>query len=244
MKKYLLTILIATGIHPVGVSQANSNYLHTRNVLERLSTRSFGITSAGVPTLPMAAPEVKGDVYLTPTFNLSLFQLYDSDQLVEGFYAKLDIQKNEFDLMTKQGVRVLAGKKVKAFACLDSLTQKKSNFINAREWKWEQDVPLEGFLKILSDGQLLLVKRTEVIFRKADYNAALNVGSRDHKYLKKDHLYYISGDIIRKLPGKKDFTKIFGDRKEEMDKYIRTNQLNIHKESDLITLFNYFNGVP
>lgn len=223
--------------------QVNNNYLHTRNLIDRLGTRDYGIGSSSVPTLPMAPPYVKGDVYLTATYNLSVFELFNSEKPIEGYYSRLDLQKNEFDLITKQGVRVLSGSRVMSFAYIDSITQAKKVFINARPWKDPDGTPLDGFFEILTDGSLLLVKQTELIFKKADYHPALAVGSRDHKYIKKDHYFFVQDSIVSKLPGKKDIPKIFKGKEVEIEAFIKKNALSSNKESDLIIIFNYYYSI-
>ena len=49
-------------------------------------------------------------------------------------------------------------------------------------------MPFVGFFQILSDGKLPLMKSTKITVKKADYNAALNVGSPDDKILKSEEL--------------------------------------------------------
>jgi len=220
------------------LAQATDSYLHNRYTLERIATTSPN--SGNIPTLPGAPPKVEGDVYLNKSFNLSVFQLYD-DKILEGYIAKLDLKLNEFDIVTAQGIKVLKGKQVKSFIFVDSLTHLQSNYVNTREWKIAEDEPIEGFFQILSEGELTLVKRSTVIFKKADFNAALNVGSKDHRYIKKESIYYISDKVATPMPTKKNILKLFGEREKEMNAYVVDKNLNLSKEHDLKRIFDYFN---
>lgn len=220
------------------MAQVTNSYLHNRFKLEQIATNSP--TSGIIRTLPGAPAKVEGDVYLNKTYNLSAFQLYD-DKILEGYVAKLDLELNEFDLVTAQGIKVLKGKQVKSFIFVDSLTRLQSNYVNTREWKIAGDEPIEGFFQILSEGELTLVKRSDVIFKKADFHPALNVGNKDHRYIKKESLYYIRDGVATPLPSKKNLLKLFGNREKEINNYAAEKSLRLTKEDDLKIIFNYYN---
>lgn len=201
------------------------------------------IRSGSIPSmLPPAAAEVKGDVYLMPDYRITTFVLYDNDKLIEGFSSKYDIDKNEFDLMTQQGVRVLPGNKVKSLVWLDSLTKQPQYFFNYQDVMNEDGVPYLGFFQLLSDGPLPLLKKTELIFRKADFNPALNVGSKDHRYIKKPHYYMVKDNIMTALPGRKIPT-VFPDHQQEVQQFVKKNSLDLSHEGHLIALFDYYNSL-
>ncbi|MBL7871337.1 MAG: hypothetical protein JNM78_06985 [Cyclobacteriaceae bacterium] len=221
-------------------AQSNETYLHNRYTIERIG--AIGSTSNAVPILPPAPPKTEGDVYLNKTFDVSVFELYDQ-RLVEGFVAKLDLRLNEFDLITPAGIKVLKGNLVKSFICIDSLTKRQLNFVNVKEWKAGDNSYKEGFFEILAEGSITLVKLNELIFKKADFNPALNVGSQDNKYLKRHKFYYIADTMAMPLPNKKNVAKIFGKREMEMKAYMDQERTNVNNELDLIRLFNYHNGI-
>jgi hypothetical protein len=240
MKKiFLLCVIVFAGLSCQ--SQSNENYLHNRYTLDRIGTNSAGTQTSGIPLVSRPPADVIGDVYLTKHYNASVFQLYNNDKIVEGYYSKLDLKQNEFDLVTPQGLRALKGSLVKSFLYVDSVTHFQNNFVNLKEWTYDKGSILDGFAEILSEGKIILVKRTELIFKKADFNPALNVGSKDHKYLKTPKLYYVAAGIIYELPRKKELPKIFNEREGEMRTYIEKQNLNLGSEKDMIKLFAYYN---
>lgn len=229
----LLAVLSFSG------SFAQNSYLHNRYALERMGTQAANPNQI-VTTMPAAPPGVQGDVYLYKTFNLSAFELYDG-RIVEGFLTKLDLNRNEFDVITPQGIRVLKGNLVRSFIMIDSLTQAQINFVNIQEWKGEQ--PLAGFFELLAEGEMTLARKSDVIFKKADYHPALNVGSRDHKYIQKSQLYYILNQNYFVLPPKKNLMKIFGEQQKEMNAFLNKSDINLSKDADIARLVAHYNSL-
>ena len=153
-KRALMLLLMALAI---GVAQGqvdtknplSENYFRRANVLNRMMDPN-SIRSGSIPSiLPPAAPDVKGDVYLTPDYRLTTFVLYDNEKLIEGYSSKYDINKNEFDLRTPQGVRVLPGNKVKSLVWIDSLSKQPQYFFNYQDVKNEEGVHYIGFFQLL-----------------------------------------------------------------------------------------------
>lgn len=223
------------------VAQADS-YLHTRYTVERIASNASDMYSGGIKTLGANTPPgTVGDVYLSGSYNISVFQLYDGDKLVEGYFSKLDLQNNEFDIITKAGVKVLKGNLVKSFIYDDSLTNIRHSFVNALEWKTTDESTLKGFFEILSPGSIILARYTELKFIKADYNAAKHIGSKDHRYVKKEHFYYVAKNVVSPLPKKKELFDIFGDKKVELQKFSDEQNINLKNSMGLERLFTYYN---
>lgn len=236
-------LLIATILAGSIVCKAQTDsYLHTRYTIEQIATNSGGLNSAAIKAIgPATPPGTIGDVYLTKNFNISVFQLYEKDQLVEGFFSKLDLKNNEFDIQLKNGVKVLDGHLVKSFIYDDSITRIRHSFVNAREWKTKEGGTLLGFFEILSAGEITLAGYTELEFIKANYNAAKNIGSKDNKYVKNANYFYTINQVVTPLPKRKSLFELFGERKDELQKYSEDNKLNLKNALDLIRLFNYYN---
>jgi hypothetical protein len=86
-----------------------------------------------------------------------------------------------------------------------------------------------------------LLKRSELHTKKANYNVALDVGSKDTKlYLKDVFLYAKDKELIR-VKGKDDILKASGDRATEVESYMKVNKLNINKQPGLVKVFEFMN---
>jgi len=216
----------------------NSNYLTTRYSLERMAT--VGVNSNSIlPGLPLPPPDLVGNPFLNDTYNTTNLLLYNNE-VITNIPCKLNLLQDELYLLTKQGLRVIEGNKIKSFASQDSLTKVNHTFINAQEFKSSNNAPLRGFFEILYDAPFALLKRNEAYIIESNYNVALNVGSRDNKIKKTYKYYYLMDGVTTEIP-KKSITKIFSDKKTEVDNYIKLNNLNLKDERHLILVFEYFN---
>ena len=88
-----------------------------------------------------------------------------------------------------------------------------------------------------------LVKRTTIWIKRPDYVMAFDVGSKDTQINKRDNFYYAKGKELIEIKRKKDLLPAFGDRREEMAKYIKVNKLNLSDERHLRGLFRHFNSM-
>jgi hypothetical protein len=217
----------------------SDNFLHKRYVVERLSSIA-DLQSGSIPNLPSQPAGIVGDVYLTPQFQEASFILYKDKRQVNGYNSKYDIHRNEFNVITQQGIRVLNGDLVRSAVCLDSLTKAPHYLFNGKEFKSSSGTPYSGFFELLSEGKMPLLKKTEVEFIKANFSPALNVGSKDHKYIKKDAFYFLKDGVLQPIP-KKKFFSIFGEQEKAIEEYAK--ELRPKEEKDLNKIFDYFNSM-
>lgn len=222
-------------------SGSTRHFMQNKYLLERMSNPEMLTTGSSVMTLPPAAPTVIGDDLLNPQFQKATFLLNDSS-LLEGLPVKYYITRNEFDVKTKAGLRALKGDRVKSFVWIDSATKKPQVFINAREFKRHDGTSGIGFFQLITEGKVGLLKQTEVLFKEADYHVALNVGSLDHKLIKKTRYYYLINNTFTELP-KKKLEFIFPDHRPDVQRFIKINALDLSREDHLQALFGYYNSL-
>jgi len=217
--------------------------IRAANTLDRLVDLD-GLSNADMLYgIPLPEGKVIGDTYLEVQWKAASILLYEKDKLIEGFPARYDIYLNELEIKGKNGIKTLKGDKVKSFVWIDSLTNSPVYFVNAKEFKNEDNVTLTGFFQVLIDGSLPLFKKTKIDVKEADYNVQLNVGSLDDKILKKDELYVVKGHQVMEVPSsKKKLLQLFGDKSEDIQKFIKDNALKTNEEYHLTTIFKQYNS--
>jgi hypothetical protein len=222
------------------VEKENRDFLHKYNIMERIGSGSLA-NQTSLPTIPAPAPKVQGDVYLYPEFRITTFMLYESAKLVEGHVSRYDIKNNEFDIRTPQGIRVMPGAKVRSLVWVDSVTRQPQYMMNARNFVSADGVPFSGFFEILLDGEMMLMRKTEVIVKEPDFHPALNVGSRDYRIIKKGQLFGARGEVAFPWAGKKQDMAVFEPKVNEIKTFIKQNGLSLQKEDHVRVLVNHFN---
>jgi len=241
--KRIILLLAMTGvfINTYGQAAVPPN-MRAEFTLNRLSEPVRGLSSSDlIYGIPMAPGNVIGDNYLDKKWNRANILLYQSERIVEGYSVKYDIKSDLLEIKTTLGIKVLEGKKIKSLVWVDSLTTQPHYFINGADYRYE-DVKSSGLIEVIVDGELPLLKRVEINTKKPNYNAALDVGSRDMKiYLKEVFLYAANNELV-KIRNKEDILKAAGDRSAEIESFIKVNKLNINKQPGLTRVFEFINS--
>jgi hypothetical protein len=238
----LIVWCLVTYTHVWGQNQGT--YINNRYIIERVAGASP--MSATIPGIPMVIPTtVVGNAFLNDNFCQATF-LLENDKTTNAYFSKYDLQRNQFYLLASDSgtaIYTVRGDEVKNFYWTDSLTMRVENFINAKYVKTE-GAPFVGFFQVLSVGPVPLLKRTELILQPPDYNIVLNVGRKEFRFLKKDHLYYVSDGIAKPLPAPKKIPRLFENHQESMQKFMKINDINLADEWHVIAFFDYFNNKP
>ena len=242
-KLVCIILLLITALHALGQSVVPPN-IRATNTLEKLFDYN-GIDEGDILYgIPLPEGKVVGDTYMDTHWRNANVMLYEKEKLIEGFPMRYDIHLDELEFKSKSGIKVLAGSKVKSFVWADSITRTPAYFINGKSFRNEDDVPYTGFFEVLEEGSVSLLKKTYISVRKADYNVAMNVGSRDDKILKKNRYYVLKENRLVELPSsRKKFLSIFNDN-PRLDEYIRQNSLSVTDEHDLKLIMSQYNSVP
>jgi hypothetical protein len=243
MKKLFAAILIfqfASAAHAQTLSAIPPN-VRASNVLQGISH----ITQTDmVYGIPMPAKRLIGDGYLDRKWNMASILLYKDEILVEGYPVRYDLLKDELEVDSQRGIKVLEGRRVKSFVWVDSLTQKPVYFINAMQYKNSAGEKSIGFFMVLADGKLPLFKKTAATIKQSNYSAQLNMGNPDDTVLKKEALYYAADGIVYTVPKtKKKLLPVFGNKQKQMEEFIKVNSLDVSTEDGLIKAFTHFNSI-
>jgi hypothetical protein len=233
MKKIIL--LVAFAIPLIAWAQG------TRQVPDPVVNNQFGYLTQ-VPPKPA---NVVGSVYLNDewkeaTVNLKKATLGVSQ--LTGINIKLDLKTNTIELKTDRDVKVLGGSSVESFVWMNDLQAKEVKFINCDKFSFD-DTKLHGFGRVAAEGsKLSLIEHQYLEFVAADYNLALDVGSKDHKYVKRDKLYLLKNNQL--IPAnKKSMQTAMSDKKQEVSKYAKDQKLSFKEEHDLAALVEYYNSL-
>lgn len=192
----------------------------------------------GVPVPP---GEIIGDTYLDKKWNVARVLLYERDKIIEGYPVRYDIKDDVLEIRSRTQVKVIETRKISTVVWIDSLSGVNRFLVNGRAFPLE-GVRLTGLLDVLSDGKMPLLKRTTVVEKDPDYNAALHVGSRDKKLLRKHVFYYSVAGALTKIGSKKALLPAFGDHAAEMETFIKTNKIDLDDERSLTLLFDHYNS--
>ena len=207
--------------------------------LEQLSTGNLNPMDNIVYGLPAPPGEVLGDVYIDPNWQMGNVML-TSGVVLERYNLRYDLKSQMLEIQTSIAVKVLDYKQIKMVVM--QYPGKARFFVNAGDFRLE-GVPLVGILEVMSDGQRPLLRRTTMHIKQPNYNAALDVGSRDATIYKKTDLFSAVGENLTEVKGKKGVLSALSDKEAEVESYIKQNSLGTKKDEDIARIFEYYNSL-
>lgn len=245
MKRRILYILLIVQVN-LTLAQAQADLPaqgRATNLTDQLSSYS-GINSTKPMTygIPLPAGKVINDFYFDTKWNQSSFTLYGVEKNVVGHFVKYDVRNERIEVRTVEGVRTVETAKIKSLAWVDSITRKPFYFVNVNEFK-KGEVKFDGLIEVLNEGKIALLKRTNLIVEKPDYNVALGVGSLDEK-LKRQVSYYIARDQkLYKVNGKESLLEMFKPKEKSIEDFIKTQKIKTKREDDLLKVVDFANSL-
>ena len=227
-----------------GTGAALQKTIRATNITNLFNDRPNMLGGNMVYGIAPEAPKVEGNYYLDKKWNTASLLLYRDQQLLEGFRTRYNIVANQFELMDPETnlTSVMMGLRVQNLVWVDSAYRVPRYFVNGMDFL-DEGSPISGFFEVLVDGELPLMRRTEAIFKESNYNTALMVGNRNHQILKRNTYYYLVGKNVIEVPtNRKKLMALFGDKAEEMEKFVNDNSLPTREPGSLFQIFTHFNS--
>jgi hypothetical protein len=239
LKPHLLSFGIMLAITSAKGQSGNPvpDNVRATNALDAFTTNTVspGYLLYGIPETPGG---ITGNVYLSEEWKSASIRVKSNSREFTNVKSRLNLYTNQIEVALKDVVRVIDGAKVESFNWGDS----EMVFVNAGSYKFKNET-LTGFMQILSEGSIPLLKQTHVIIKRPDYNVQLNVGSKSTRIVKEEMFYYAQGSDLfnAKSLTKKKLLSLFSDSASEIESYMREQSLLPARENDLIKIFQYYN---
>ncbi|WP_202949572.1 carboxypeptidase-like regulatory domain-containing protein [Cecembia lonarensis] len=219
--------------------------IRATNIAELFSKRPNFIGGNQVFGIPPEPKRLYGNYYLDPKWNKASVLLYRDNELMEGYFVRYNISSNNFELRDAEAdqVTVLPGLRVQNLVWIDSEHNVPRYFVNGMDFK-EDGSPISGFFEVLVEGQLPLLRRTIATIKQSNYNEALMIGQRNDEIVKRNTYYYLKEKEVIAIPKqKKKFYKIFGDKAEEIENFVKENAVNIKQPAGYFNVFTFYNSM-
>ena len=217
--------------------------IRAANTLEYLFDANGLANFENLYGIPLEPGNVVGNSYLNDNWRRTTFLLYDVEKMLEGYHSRYEIGQNQFEIKTTDGIKVLNGKKVKSFVCMDTLTKVPHYFINGLDYENEENVRQSGFFEVMTEGSLTLLSKMQVSVKEPTYNEKLDMGNPDTRILKKTRYYVIANHKLKEVPSsRKKFLPLFGEHAPAIETFIKTNKLSLDEASHLKAIFEYYNA--
>lgn len=192
------------------------------------------------------AGKVIGDNYYDTTFqagNVRFYGRIGAADSLGGVPVRYDLITQEVEVRAgPKDIRAAKAPTVRYFVMNNRLGG-SNLFVNAREFRGEVD-ELVGFLESIIAGKLSLLQRHSITIKRANFNAALNVGTKDDELVKKREWFVAKGRIAKRFsPSKKALLELMGDQQPAIEAYLKDKKPDLKKESGLTEVFSYYNSL-
>jgi hypothetical protein len=245
--RFLVILISLLSVSASAFSQEHTDYM-TQTTRDRINFS--GLFTTNNPTLfTIKGPPSKllGDPYLDTTWQAGNVKFYNKVGLslttdsLKGVPIRLDLSTNEVEI--RASVRDVKAVKATAVRYVDmnNAFGSVSRFVNVREYQGEAE-SLNGFFDQIVAGKLDLLQHPTVYIRKANYNVAMNTGTKDDELMKKMD-WYIARDkkAMKFSPGKKAILELMADKKDQIETFLKTEKPDLKTRAGLGNLFAYYN---
>ncbi|MBN8821592.1 hypothetical protein [Spirosoma sp.] len=245
--RFFLFALCLVGSIPA-FSQAQTEYMN-QTTRDRINFTNLNVTNnATLFTIKGEPGKLIGDPYLDTTWQAGNVKFYNkvgvslTNDSLAGVPVRLDLSTNEVEI--KAGPKSVKAVKSSAVRYVDrnNLFGSVSRFVNVHEYQGEAESLTGFFEQLVNGGKLDLLQYPSVYIRKANYNVAMNTGTKDDEYMKKLD-WYVARDkkAVKFSPGKKTILELMDDKKEQIEAFLKTQKPDLKSRSGLTTVFAYYN---
>jgi hypothetical protein len=78
---------------------------------------------------------------------------------------------------------------------------------------------------------------------KTGYEASGGVNEYEGEFIKSSKLFMLKQDEVVQLPRSKQLLSIFGNKKVEVEKFVKENSINLKSENGIVSIFKYYDSL-
>jgi len=162
----------------------------------------------------------------------------NGDNQFSGVYLKLDLYNNEVHYRDPKGNELIALTPIQRIILFDSSAQLIFNFANAEYINANNH--LKGWYQLLTEGKASMFKQIKKQINENKPYGSATIERSVHSTFQYYALY--NGNFIQ-VKKFKEIPDILNDKKDDVSKYIKANNLSGKTDDDYRAVFNYYNGL-
>ncbi|NID13283.1 hypothetical protein [Fibrivirga algicola] len=245
MRFNLTIILLLAGLAALAqpTIQTSGDWINLSNTATRVQQ------AQGLAGFDMHRKQVLGSPYEDSTFQAGTIRFYKKlpgttvDSLI-GVPVRYDLQLNQVEIKAAPtDIRVATAAQVRQFAMNNKALKGISYYVNVREFSGEAN-QLQGFFELVTPGKALLLRYPSVSVSKANYNLAMNVGSKDDELVIKQVWYVaMNRQAVPFSPSKKALLALFSDKEAQLTTFLKNQKPDLKTRSGLASVFAFYNDL-
>jgi len=162
----------------------------------------------------------------------------NGDKQFTGVYLKLDLYNNEVHYRDVKGSELVAVTPIQRLILFDSSSQLVFNFVNGAYINTTSHA--KGWYQLLTEGKVSVFKQ---IKKQMNENKPYGSATIERSVSTSFQYFALSEGNLIQIKKCKEIPDVLSDKKDELSKYIKTNNLSGKTDDDYRTVFNYYNGL-
>jgi hypothetical protein len=235
MRRCLLILFSVAAINSVGQKTIDV----TKNDVSALSSNLFTVVGGTPFVNAKYARVVSGSPFFSEDWQKGSV-IMNGGKEYAGLSLKLDLLNNELHYLDQAGAEMVATSEIQKVILFEEITQRVFSFVNSSFINSENTASKKQWCLVLSEGNTPLFKNFNKTIREdKPYNSATieqHIDTSPRYFI----LYKNSFIEIKKI---KDAPDILADKKEQLVKFIKDNNLKNKTDDALSALINFYNSL-
>lgn len=232
MTKFTLTLICLISALLVGAQQQSMVGGNTAKGMD-MNTIPYGFISA----FGSKEKITTGSKYLFKDWKTATIQLNETE--IKNCPVNIDLKNALVEINTDKGIRTLPANRIKKMMVgYENIDQQI--FANTKDYNGHQ-AQINGLVEVLLNKEVSLLKYYYSYVKEGSYNAQLDMGNNETKYLVKHKYYLFNKGVLVQVPSnKKKFLAGFPEQTQsELKKFLTVEHISLKDERDLIRLSNF-----
>lgn len=178
-----------------------------------------------------------GSKYLYDNWKVATIQLNETE--IKNCPVNIDLKNALIEINTDKGIRTLpAGRVKKLIVGYENIGQQV--FESTKNYNGHQ-AQISGLVEVLVNNDPALLKYYYSYVKEGSYNAQLDMGSNETKYMvKSDYYLFSNGTLVGVPTSKKKFmAHVPAESQPEVEKFLKEERISLKDQQDLIKLTNF-----
>ena len=152
---------------------------------------------------------------------------------------RLNLMESQVNFLNDNKVEMVVGTPIREVTLLDSIKQKNYHFVFSNQIK-TNDKPEKGFYQLLQKGKAeLYTQYKKTIKETRQFNAATYEQSIETNLI----FFVLVEGQWKKINKIKDLPSLLGDKKTEVEEYIKSKGFSKYKQEDVESVIKYYNSL-
>lgn len=183
--------------------------------------------------IPMDEPSVVGSTYLNENWDQGL--IVTKSGYAANLPIRIELEQSNIEVKIDDQVKYLNLKKIDSVFISHPITKVKRLLVGAKTFASDGE-SLKGIALVQYFNAYGIVDNYYIETLTANYNVAMDVGSKDHRKVKRHKTYLIfKGELIPVKGSNKKIASRLGVDEEKALTLLKERKLDLTNESDLVT---------